>query len=168
MIAWRLLDQFRTTAMRKQYEAMMLPSDGDTLPPVDVWDFQSDVKRPLDTFFVRPCAILAFYHSKCPGCDSVAVRWKEHSAELGGVPVPVVWLAIDPRDTAALSFHSKHNLPGRPVQLLSNRDAIRMRAKLTPAAFLMTDERIVLTSMRGLPSELDSIPADLMKRCQGS
>lgn len=132
-----------------------------TAREVEVVDLVSSAeRRRVVQFFGNRCGILAFFHSKCPGCNKVAPEWSGKSVvDVGGTLLPVVWIAVAPDDQDATKFLKDYNLsrPGYRFQSRSDRRVLGIRHWPQMAIVGQGDKLVSQPGPR--PADLVEVPA---------
>lgn len=98
---------------------------GDALPEGVFTNREKDGAATLLTFLQNntvPCALLVYFRSDCPACQTLAPLWKDSaSVNVQGLRLPVLWIGAT-RDQGATTFIGDYSLPGRTIDDSSWRD----------------------------------------------
>jgi hypothetical protein len=90
------------------------------------------------------CALLLFFQSQCPACNSVAEHWKTkaETTTASGDTLPITFVAFS-TDTSALAFMQRHELSAEWYRLKSERWRKKLRVNRWPLVYLVKDGVLV-------------------------
>src|SRR5690606_27446920 len=136
---------------------------GDYLPKVAVDrlpGFDGEAGGPLYITELTPggCVLIAFYHSQCPGCRTIAPEWRGMDVlTRDGQTIPIIWIAVEQADTGAAEFLASHELSGSYV-IRSDRDLRKLGVDHVPLFYLATGFGVLVRKPIYFTSAIQNLP----------
>ena len=114
----------------------------------------------VHALFGNRCGLLIAFESTCPGAAAIANDWRDiESLTVGDAVLPVLWLAISPSDTGALSYLTRNGIARGALALRNQRDRGKLGIESWPSAYVVAPGGVVVGRPPFLPNEVRSVPA---------
>lgn len=104
--------------------------------------------------------MIVFFESSCTISNDISPQWRSiGSLRRYNVTVPVQWVSVNPRDSAAGMFMRSRGVPGHPLYVRSTADLARLGVAGYPRVYLIGTGGVFLGELPRDPVKIDSFPA---------
>lgn len=115
--------------------------------------------RTLHDLLGPKCTIVVAFASNCAGTRGAIPYWKGTKAiERHGIVVPVVWLALSSKDSAAEAILSQADLTVPGFGLVSPSDRLALGITAWPSMRLLDANGVLLGSPGIIPEDVQDLP----------